>query len=96
MDSRAAIASSCWIAVAISSAMYLFVAGATVCTTIMVVVLVGRLHRIIRHNLRIGRIPSEKPQANAKIQMSAEITEIKAAVNELAKKVDAIQKELAE
>jgi len=38
----------------------------------------------------------ESPLTKAKIQMSTELTEIKANVGELAKKADAIKKELEE
>jgi hypothetical protein len=38
----------------------------------------------------------ESPLTKAKIQMSSELAEIKATVSDLAKKVDAIQKELQE
>ncbi len=97
MDSRAAIASSCWIAIAIISAMYLYVAGATLWTTIFVVILVG-VGFIVSFGITFGleELRQKSPLANAKVQMSAEISEIKTTVSELAKKVDAIQKELEE
>lgn len=95
LDSRAAIVASCWIAIAIISAMYLYVEGATLWTNIIVLLLVG-VAFIVSFGLTFGLegMRQESPQAKAKIQMSNELTEIKATVNELAKKVDAIQKEL--
>jgi len=42
------------------------------------------------------RMRQESPMAKAKVQMSTEFTEIKTTVSELARKVNAIQKELKE
>lgn len=41
VDSRAAIVASCWIAIAIISAMYLYIGGATLWTNIIILILVG-------------------------------------------------------
>ena len=97
MDSRAAIVASCWIAVAIISAMYIYVGGVTLETDIIVVLLVG-VAFIVSFGLTFGLegMRQESPLTKAKIQTSAELSEIKTTVNELAKKVDAIQRELQE
>ncbi len=77
--------------------MYLYVAGATFWTNVIVIALVG-VAFIVSFGLTFGLegMRQESPQTKAKIQMSNELTEIKSTVNELAKKVDAIQKELEE
>jgi hypothetical protein len=88
---------SCWIAVAIISAIYIYVGGITIETDIIVALLVitaFALTFIVTFGLEGMRQYS--PAAKAKVQTSLELTEIKATINELAKKVDAIQKELAE
>jgi fatty acid desaturase len=95
MDSRAAVVASAWFAVAIISAMYLYVGGITLTTNIVVGLLVV-LAFIVTFAVTFGLegMRQESPQAKAKVQMSAELTEIKATVSELARKVDAIKKEL--
>lgn len=97
VDSRAAIVASCWIAIAIISAMYLYIGGATLWTNIIILILVG-IAFVVSFGLTFGLegMRQESPQAKAKLQMSTELTEIKATVSDLVKKVDAIQKELTE
>jgi hypothetical protein len=97
MDSRAAVVASTWFAVAIISAMYIFVGGVNLTTNIIVGLLVV-LAFIVTFAITFGLegMRQESPAAKAKIQMSTELTEIKATVSDLAKKVDAIQKELSE
>ena len=97
MDSRAVIIASCWFAVAIISAMYLYVGGVTLVTNIVVGLLVF-VAFILTFAVAFGLegMRQDSPAIKSKIQMSTELTEIKATVSELAKKVDAIQKELSE
>ncbi len=97
MDSRAAIIASCWFAIAIISAMYIFVGGVNLWTNIIVGLLVF-VAFILTFAVAFGLegMRQESPVTKAKIQMSTELTEIKSSVSELAKKVDAIQKELNE
>ncbi len=97
MDSRAAIVASCWFAVAIIFATYILVGGVNLTTNIIVGLLVF-VGFIVTFGLTFGLegMRQESPLAKAKMQMSTELTEIKSTVNELAKKVDANQKELQE
>lgn len=101
MDSRAAIVGSCWFAVAIISAMFLYVGGVNLGTEIIVGLLVlvafiitfavGFGMEAMREEMRAKRPPSP-----TQTQISSEVTDIKNTINELAKKIDAIQKELEE
>ncbi|MCW4010924.1 MAG: hypothetical protein NWF05_09945 [Candidatus Bathyarchaeota archaeon] len=95
MDSKAVIVASCWIAVAIIASMYLYVGGVNWGTNIIVGLLVV-VAFILTFGLTfgLGGMRQESPLAKAKIQTSLELTEIKATMSELAKKVDVIQKEL--
>jgi hypothetical protein len=97
VDSRAAIIASCWFAVAIISAMYLYVGGVTLTTNIVVGLLVVTAF-IVTFGLTLGLegMRQESPLTKAKVQMSTELSEMKATINDLAKKVEAIQKELEE
>jgi len=97
VDSRAAVVASTWFAVAIISAMYLYVGGITLTTNIVAGLLVFMAF-IITFAVTFGLegMRQESPQTKAKLQMNADLAEIKTAVNELAKKVDSIQKELEE
>lgn len=97
MDSRAAVVASTWFAVAIISAMYLNVGGITLTTNIVVGLLVF-VAFIITFAVTFGLegMRQESPQTKAKLQMNSELAEIKTALNNLTKKVDAIQKELQE
>ena len=97
MDSRAAVVASAWFAVAIISAMYLYVGGITLTTNIVVGLLVIVAFMItFAVTFGIEGMRQESPQTKAKLQTAVELTEIKTTVNDLAKKVDAIQKELQE
>jgi hypothetical protein len=97
MDSRGIIVASVWFAVAIFNAMYLQVGGISLMTSIVAVLLFGMAF-IITFAVTFGLegMRQESPQAKAKLQMSMELSEIKVAVSDLTKKVDAIQKELNE
>ena len=97
MDSRAAMVASTWFAVAIISAMCIYVGGVTLTTDIIVGLLVV-VAFIVTFGVTFGLegMRQESPLTKAKVQMSNELTEIKATASELAKKVDAIQKELEE
>jgi len=97
VDSRAAIVASCWFAVAVISAMYLYVGGITLTTNILVGLLVFVAFMItFAVTFGLEGMRQESPMVKAKVQISTELTEIKTTVSELAKKVDAIQKELEE
>ncbi len=97
MDSRAAIIASAWIAIAIISSMYIYVGGVTFWTNVVVGLLVF-VAFILTFAVAFGLegMRQESPATKAKVQMSTELTEIKTSVSELAKKVDAIKKELEE
>ncbi len=101
MDSRAAIISSCWFAIAIISAMYLYAGGVNLATEIIVGLLV-LVAFIITFAVGFGieafraEMREKSPSSKTQVQISAELTEIKTTIGELAKKVDAIQKELEE
>jgi hypothetical protein len=97
LDSRAAIVASCWIAIAIIAAMYIYVGGVTFWTNIIVLMLVA-VAFIVTFGLTFGLegMRQESPLTKAKIKSSEELTDIKATVSDLAKKIDAIQKELEE
>jgi uncharacterized protein YlxW (UPF0749 family) len=97
MDSRGIIVASVWFAVAIFGAMYLQTGGINLMTSIVTVLLFGMAF-IITFAVTFGLegMRQESPQAKAKLQMNTELAEIKAAVTDLTKKVDAIQKELNE
>ena len=97
MDSRAAVVASTWFAVAIISAMYLYVGGITLTTNIVVGLLVVVAFMItFAVTFGIEGMRQESPVSKAKLQTATELSEIKATVNELTKKIDAIQKELQE
>jgi hypothetical protein len=99
MDSRAGIVASAWIAIAIISSMYIYVGGITLATDIIVALLVA-LAFMITFAIGFGveamrrKLEDDSPMTKVKIQMATEMTDLKTAVNELSKKVDAIQKEL--
>jgi signal transduction histidine kinase len=99
MDSRAGIVASTWIAIAIISSMYIYVGRITIETDIIVALLVA-VAFMITFAIGFGieamrrRMEYDSPTTKVKIQMANEMTELKTAVNELSKKVDAIQKEL--
>jgi hypothetical protein len=97
MDSRGIIVASVWFAVAIFNAMYLQVGGISLMTSVVALILFGMAF-IITFAVTFGLegMRQESPQAKAKLQMNTELAEIKTAVTDLTKKVDAIQKELNE
>lgn len=101
MDSRAAIIASCWFAIAIISAMFLYVGGVNLATEIIVGLLV-LVAFIITFAVGFGieamrvEMREKRPPSKAQEQISAELTEIKRTITELAKKVDEIQRELQE
>lgn len=97
MDSRGIIVASVWFAVAIFGAMYLQVGGISLMTSIVAILLFGMAF-IITFAITFGLegMRQESPQAKVKLQMNTELAEIKTAVADLTKKVDAIQKELDE
>ncbi|HSV49224.1 MAG TPA: hypothetical protein VLH35_02825 [Candidatus Acidoferrales bacterium] len=95
MDSRGIIVASVWFAVAIFNAMFLQAGGINLMTSIVAVLLFGMAF-VITFAVTFGLegMRQESPQAKAKLQMNTELSEIKGAVSDLTKKVDAIQKEL--
>jgi hypothetical protein len=97
MDSRGIIVASVWFAGAIFNAMYLQVGGISLMTSVVALILFGMAF-IITFAVTFGLegMRQESPQAKAKLQMNTELSEIKTAVTDLTKKVDAIQKELNE
>jgi hypothetical protein len=101
MDSRAAIVSSCWIAVAVISAMYVYVGGVTLETDIIVGILVF-IAFIITFAVGFGfeafraELREKSPPSKTQMQISSELAEIKTTITELSSKVDSIQKELQE
>ena len=82
---------------ALISAMYIYVGGVNLGTNIVVGLLLF-VAFILRFAVAFGLegMRQDGPASKAKIQMSTELTEIKGKVSELAKKVDAIKKELEE
>ncbi|MCW4000266.1 MAG: hypothetical protein NWE93_08495 [Candidatus Bathyarchaeota archaeon] len=77
--------------------MYLYIGGITLTTNIVVGLLVF-VAFIITFAVTFGLegMRQESPQTKAKLQQTTELAEIKAAVTDLTKKVDAIKKELEE
>lgn len=101
MDSRAVIIASCWFAIAIISAMYLYIGGVNLATEIIVGILV-LVAFIITFAVGFGieamreEMRGKRPPSPTQVQISSELTDIKNTITELAKKVDSIQKELEE
>ena len=101
MDVRGWILGSTWLAIAVIASMYLYVGKISWETDIAVGILVAIglvLTMIIGFGLEYFQtiMEKERPSTKALAQMSTELTEMKSMVSELAKKVDAIQKELQE
>jgi len=95
MDSKAVINASCWIAISIIAATYIYIGGVNLTTNIIVGLLVVATFGfsfVLTFGLEGMKMRS--PEAKAKIAMSAEITEIKTTVSALSEKVDSIKKEL--
>ncbi len=101
MDVRAVIIGSTWFAVMTIAIMYVGVGGINWSTSIAVGLLVF-VAFIVTFGVAFGlqshqaQLDKENPSTKALAQMSTELTEMKALVSDLAKKVDAIQKELEE
>jgi hypothetical protein len=101
MDARAIIIAFTWLAVMVIAATYLSIGGIYWGTDIAVGLLV-MTGFIVTFAVGFGleyfqtQMDKERPSTKEIAQMSTELTEIKTAVNDLAKKVDAIQKELQE
>jgi hypothetical protein len=97
MDSRAAMIGSCWIAVAAISAMFIYVGGVNWGTDIAVGLLVI-VAFIITFGLSFGLEGMRRygPPSTTQVELSKNLNEMKTALSELTKKVDAIQKELDE
>ncbi len=97
MDSRGIIVASVWFAVAIFNALFLQAGGINLMTSVVAVLLFGMAF-VITFAVTCGLegMRQESPQTKAKLQMNTELAEIKTAVSDLTKKVDAIQKELQE
>jgi len=97
MGSNDLAVAGAWIGISIISAMFLYVGGFNVWTSITVALLVIVAFTItfaVSFGLRAfqQQLPSTKTQQ----QMAAELLEIKNVVGDLSKKIDAIQKELQE
>jgi uncharacterized protein YlxW (UPF0749 family) len=79
--------------------MFLYVGGITWGTSIAVCLLVG-VGFIVTFGVNFGladhqaQLDKESPRTKTLTQMSTELSELKTTVNDLTKKVDAIQKEL--
>jgi hypothetical protein len=97
MDSRAAIIGTCWIAIAIISAMYIYVGKVNFGTDIIVALLV-LIATGVTFGVGFGLEGMQRygPPSRAEATISFDLTELKTAITELTKKVDALQKELQE
>jgi sensor histidine kinase YesM len=101
MDARAVIIGFIWLAVMVIAASYIFVGGVYWGTDIAVallVVIAFVMTLIVGFGLEYfqTKMDKERPSTKTLAQMSTELTEIKLVVNDLAKNIDAIQKELQE
>ncbi len=99
MDSRAAIVASCWIAVAIISAVYIWVGGINVWNNIVVGLLVFMAFIItFGVGFRLARFQQgeEKARAKPEIQLLNELQNIKSKLDELTKEVEEIKKVIEE
>ncbi len=101
MDVRAWIIGFTWFALMVIASTYLSIGKISLDTDIAVGLLVT-VGFIVTFAVAFGleyyqtQMDKDKPSTKTLAQMSTELTEIKSVVNELAKKVDAIQKELQE
>jgi uncharacterized membrane protein YgaE (UPF0421/DUF939 family) len=99
MDPRGATVGFAWIAIAAISVMFLYMGGITWGTSLVVFLLVG-VGFIVTFGVNFGlpahqaQLDKDSPQTIALTQMSSELTALKTTVNDLTKKVEAIQKEL--
>jgi len=101
VDVRAWIIGFTWFAVMVIASTYLSIGKISWATTVAVGLLVT-VGCIVTFAVAFGleyyqtQMDKEKPSTKTLAQMLTELTEIKSMVNELAKKVDAIQKDLQE
>jgi hypothetical protein len=99
MDPRGITVGFAWLAIAAISVTFLTMGGITWYTTAAVVLLVG-VGFIVTFGITFGlashqaQLDKDSPQTIALTQMSSELTALKTTVNDLTKKVEAIQKEL--
>jgi sensor histidine kinase YesM len=99
MDTRAVIVGFTWLAVMVIAASYIFAGGVYWGTDIAVallVVIAFVMTLIVGFGLEYfqTKMDKERPSTKTLAQMSTELTEMKAMVTELTKKVDSIQKDL--
>jgi hypothetical protein len=97
MDSRAAMIASSWFGIAMISAMFIYVGGVNLGTYIAVALLVI-VAFFVTFGVGFGLEGMRRygPPSTPQLEISNELSEMKAAISELAKKVEAIQKELEE
>ena len=101
MDIRAWIIGFMWLAIMVTASSYLWIGKISWETDIAVGILfaVGFIMTMI---FAFGleyfqtQMDKERPSTKASAQMSTDLTEMKSMINELTKKVDAIQKDLQE
>lgn len=99
MDVRAVIIGSTWFAIMVIAMMYLGIGGINLATSIATALLVG-VAFIVTFGVAFGiqahqaQLDKESPSTKTLTQLSTEVTELKSIMSDLAKKVDAIQKEL--
>ena len=99
MDTRAVIIGFTWLTVMVIAASYIFVGGVYWGTDIAVallVVIAFVMTILVGFGLEYfqTKMDKERPSTKTLAQMSTELTEVKAMVTELTKKIDAIQKDL--
>jgi uncharacterized protein YlxW (UPF0749 family) len=99
MDPRGITTGFAWLAVAVISVTFLTVGGITWFTTLATVLLVG-VGFVVTFGITFGlashqaQLEKDSPQTIALTQLSTELKDLKTTVNDLTKKVEAIQKEL--
>jgi uncharacterized protein YlxW (UPF0749 family) len=101
MEARATIVGCTWLAVMVIASSYIVIGGINWGTDVAVAILVA-IAFIVTFAVGFGleyfqtQMDKEKPSTKTLAQMTTDLTEIKSAVNDLAKKIDSIQKELQE
>jgi hypothetical protein len=97
MDSRAFIVASCWIAIALISCVFIEVGGINWGTDIAVALFV-LLAFIVTFGVSFGLEGMRRygPPSTTQLELSKNLNEMKTAISDLTKKVDAIQKEIDE
>ncbi len=97
MDSRAGMIASCWIAIAFIALTFIYVGGVNWGTDIAVALLVI-VAFIVTFGLSFGLEGMRRygPPSTTQVELSKNLNEMKTAISELTKKVNAIQKELEE